>query len=146
MNKIKTQKLKIVPDARGRLGEILRNDNPFFKKFGQVYFTTAYPGVVKAWHKHMLQTDCICCISGDVKLVLYDNKDESFKTFIIGEHNPLLVQIPPEIWHGFKNIGTKDAIVINIPDKPYDYKNPDEYRLTPHLNSIIIYNWDERDE
>ena len=40
------KKLKVIPDERGRLMEIMRSDDTFFKKFGQVYMTTAYPGVV----------------------------------------------------------------------------------------------------
>jgi dTDP-4-dehydrorhamnose 3,5-epimerase len=35
--------------------EILRRDDPIFQKFGQVYMTTNYPGVVKAWHYHKKQ-------------------------------------------------------------------------------------------
>ena len=49
---VKVKKLKIIPDDRGRLMEILRADDGIFKKFGQVYMTTAFPGVVKAWHYH----------------------------------------------------------------------------------------------
>ena len=52
-----TKKLRVIPDQRGRLMEILRCDDPLFQKFGQVYMTTTYPGVVKAWHAHKIQTD-----------------------------------------------------------------------------------------
>ena len=59
---------RVLPDERGRLGEILRADDPWFEKFGQVYFTTTYPGVVKAWHYHELQTDHFYCLRGAIKL------------------------------------------------------------------------------
>ena len=66
------RRAKVIPDERGRLGEILRADDPWFEKFGQVYFTTTYPGIVKAWHYHRKQTDHFYVIRGTVKVGLYD--------------------------------------------------------------------------
>ncbi len=68
------KQLKYIPDERGRLMEILRNDDDVFVKFGQVYLTTTYPGVVKAWHYHKKQDDFITCVKGMLKLVLYDSR------------------------------------------------------------------------
>ena len=65
---VKIKKLRVNSDERGRLTEILRNDDDIFKKFGQVYFTTAYPGVVKAWHYHKLQEDNFTCLHGMAKI------------------------------------------------------------------------------
>ena len=62
------KKLKIIPDERGRLMEILRSDEPIFQKFGQVYMTTAFPGVTKAWHYHKLQDDHFTCVFGAMRL------------------------------------------------------------------------------
>ena len=67
---VKEKKLKIIPDERGRLMEILRSDDEIFQGFGQVYMTTAKPGVVKAWHWHKLQTDNFTCICGKMRLAL----------------------------------------------------------------------------
>ena len=38
---VKVKKLKVVPDDRGRLMEILRSDDDIFQKFGQVYITSS---------------------------------------------------------------------------------------------------------
>jgi len=54
---VRLKELKPIPDERGRVMEILRADDELFEKFGQVYMTTAYPGVVKAWHYHKLQIE-----------------------------------------------------------------------------------------
>lgn len=142
---VKVKSLKQIPDERGRLFEILRSDEPIFQKFGQVYVTTTYPGVVKAWHLHKKQTDYIVCIDGMIKLVLYDERDNSptngaLDEFFIGERNLVLVVIPPGVWHGWKAIGTKEAIVINVPTEPYNSENPDEYRLEP-TSPLIPYDW-----
>jgi dTDP-4-dehydrorhamnose 3,5-epimerase len=139
------KQLKQFADERGWLTEILRSDWEHFKKFGQVYVTAAYPQVVKAWHMHKKQTDNIACIKGMIKLVLYDDREKSktkgeINEFIIGEKNLILVQIPPEVWHGFKTITEEYALVINIPTELYNYKEPDEYRLPPDTRKIP-YDW-----
>ena len=71
------KKLKVIPDERGRLMEIMRSDDTFFKKFGQVYMTTAYPGVVKGWHYHKKQADNMAVVRGMMKIVLYDSRKKS---------------------------------------------------------------------
>jgi dTDP-4-dehydrorhamnose 3,5-epimerase len=146
---VKTKKLRVIPDERGRLMEILRCDDELFSRFGQVYMTTAYPGVVKGWHYHKLQTDNITVIKGMMKLVLYDAREDSptygeLNEFFIGEHNPLLVQIPKLVFHGFKCISQDTAIALNIPTEKYNYDQPDEYRVHPHENDIP-YDWKRKD-
>jgi dTDP-4-dehydrorhamnose 3,5-epimerase len=141
--------VKVNSDERGRLAEILRADSDMYKKFGQVYFTTAYPGVVKAWHYHKIQTDHFFCIKGMTKLVLYDSRENSpthkqMNEFFIGEHNPMLIAIPPMVYHGFKTISVDEAIMINIPTETYNYQAPDEYRLDAHSDKIP-YDWDRKD-
>ena len=129
--------------------ELFRSDDPFFEKFGQAYMTTAYPGVVKAWHYHLVQVDHFCVISGMMKVVLYDNREDSktrglVNEFFLGEYNQKLLRIPKGVFHGFKCISSKEAIVINIPSEVYKYDNPDEYRIDPHDNDIP-YDWSRKD-
>ncbi len=146
---VKIKKLKVIADERGRLAEILRVDDEIFEKFGQVYFTTAYPGVIKAWHYHKKQRDNFAAVSGMIKLVLYDAREDSatyrmINEFFIGIHNPTLISIPAVVYHGFKCISLSEAIVINTPTMPYDHDKPDEYRLVAHDPSIH-YDWARED-
>ena len=125
--------------------EILRNDEKIFERFGQVYMTTNYPGVVKAWHSHKKQTDNVCCLKGMIKIVLYDAREDSetkgkINEFFIGEYNPLLVSIPSGVYHGWKCISQEESIVISIPTESYNYEEPDEYRLPPDTKEIP-YDW-----
>lgn len=143
------KQLKAIPDERGRLMEMLRADDEFYKKFGQVYMTTAYPGVVKAWHYHKKQWDHFVCVRGMMKVVLYDSREDSptkgeVNEFFMGEHRQILVQIPPLVFHGFKCVSDHEAIIINCPTEMYDYKTPDEFRVDPHKNDIP-YNWNRKD-
>ena len=125
--------------------ELMRSDWDLFEKFGQVYLTTVYPGVVKAWHYHKKQTDNMICIKGMLKLVLYDSRKTSstykeVNEVFFGEQKPLLVKIPPLVYHGFKAIGGETAYDINVPTQPYNYKAPDEFRLPPDTKQIP-YDW-----
>ncbi|MCX5749151.1 MAG: dTDP-4-dehydrorhamnose 3,5-epimerase family protein [Candidatus Saganbacteria bacterium] len=146
---VETKKLKVIPDERGRLMEMLRSDEPIFQKFGQVYMTTAYPGVVKGWHYHKKQSDNMVVVSGTMKIVLFDSRSDSktkgeVNEFFLGDHNPCLLRIPPYVYHGFKCVSEKEAMVINIPTEMYDHKDPDEFRVDPHKNDIP-YKWDRKD-
>ena len=146
---IRTKPLRVIPDERGRLFEMLRRDEPLFVKFGQVYCTTVNPGVVKAWHYHKKQVDHFVCVSGMIKLVAYDGRSGSptrglVNEFFIGVHNPMLVQIAPQILHGFKGLSAPEAVVINVSTEPYNHRRPDEDRVDPYQNEIP-YDWNARD-
>jgi dTDP-4-dehydrorhamnose 3,5-epimerase len=137
--------LKVIPDERGWLMEILRNDDPIFTQFGQVYMTTAYPGVVKGWHYHKKQTDNFTCVHGMMKVALYDKREGSptygaLMEIFVGEKNPVLISVPPGVYHGFKGIGTETAFFVSVPTLPYNYAEPDEYRLPPDTDEIP-YDW-----
>lgn len=145
---VKTKQLKVIPDERGRLMEILRSDDPLFLRFGQVYMTTAYPGVVKGWHYHKKQVDHFAVVRGMIKLVLYDDRKKSptYRTvneFFLGEHHPTLVQVPAWVLHGFKCVSEREAIIINVPTEVYRYQDPDEFRVPPH--GKIPYDWSRKD-
>ncbi|MCX5860584.1 MAG: dTDP-4-dehydrorhamnose 3,5-epimerase family protein [Desulfomonile sp.] len=143
------QPLRVVPDERGRLMEIMRRDDPFFGGFGQVYLSTVYPEVVKAWHYHRVQIDRFTCIRGMVKAVLYDDREGSptrgcLNEIFVGEHKPCLVVIPSGVYHGWKCVGEHEAYVINVPSEPYNRSDPDEYRVDPHQGGIP-YDWSRKD-
>lgn len=146
---VKTKLLKVIPDERGRLMEMLRSDEEIFMRFGQVYMTTAFPGVVKGWHYHKVQYDNMIVVKGMMKIVLYDSRKDSptykeVNEFFLGDYNPQLLQIPPLVFHGFKCVSESEAMVINIPTEAYNYSHPDEYQVPPHDNDIP-YDWNRKD-
>jgi dTDP-4-dehydrorhamnose 3,5-epimerase len=143
------RRAKILPDERGRLGEIMRADDPWFEKFGQVYFTTTYPGVVKAWHYHKKQTDHFYVIKGTVKIALYDQQEDSptygtVNELYLGEHCPGLLRIPPGVLHGWMCVSQTEAYIVNVVSEMYNYADPDEFRTHPH-NNDIPYDWTRKD-
>ena len=146
---IAVRRAKVLCDERGRLGEIMRADDPWFERFGQVYFTTTYPGVVKAWHFHKKQTDHFYVLQGTVKIALYDDRKGSETCGIVnelylGEHCPGLLRIPPGVQHGWMAVGDCQAYIVNVVSEMYDYSSPDEFRTHPHDDSIP-YDWTRKD-
>lgn len=140
---VKVKRLKIIPDERGRLMEILRVSQTMIQPH-QVYLTTAYENIVKDkshFHMHRKQTDFFCCIKGKMKLVLVDTRNNSstkgeINEFEIGEENPCLVTIPNEVLHAFKSL-KGEAFIINCIDNEYNKEYPDEYRIENKY-----YDWD----
>ncbi len=138
------QPLRRIPDERGTIMHMLKNSDPWFDTFGEIYFSTIYPGVVKGWHIHHRMTLNYCVIVGSIKLVLYDDRSESptrgeVNEIYIGTENYNLVKIPPLIWNGFKGIGSNTAILANCSSEPHDPTEID--RLDPFDNQIP-YSWD----
>ena len=145
------QDLRFFSDKRGFLIEILRNDNPFFQNFGQIYMTACHKGVAKAWHYHKYQTDIFFCAWGKALVILYDQRKESKTLGEIQEivlESPsqgkpvIIIKIPPLVVHGFTSLSEPEARIINIPNKLYNYQDPDEMRINWD-SPEVPYQWDE---
>jgi dTDP-4-dehydrorhamnose 3,5-epimerase len=136
--------LKQIPDDRGTVMHMLRATDPHFAGFGEVYFSTIYPGVVKGWHLHRRMIINYAVPHGRIKLVLFDDREGSrtrgtLEELYVGDGNYVLVQVPPLVWNGFKGIGIDVAIVANCASIVHD---PDEIvRLDPMNNDVIQYDW-----
>lgn len=135
--------LRKIPDERGCIYHMLRCDDPIFDKFGEIYFSEVYPGVIKGWHMHKEMTLNYAVIKGMIKLVLYDVRENSstkgnFVEIFLGEKNYCLVKIPPGIWNGYKGGGAEPAIVANCATQPHDPK--EMIRLDP-FSEKIGYDW-----
>jgi dTDP-4-dehydrorhamnose 3,5-epimerase len=140
---VKIRQLTKIPDERGCILHMLRCDDKDFERFGEIYFSTVYPGVVKAWHLHKTITLNYAVIKGMIKLVVYDGRKGSptegnLQELFIGDSNYQLVTIPPGVWNGFKCIGSEYSIVANCATSPHD---PNEItRLDPDADTIP-YDW-----
>jgi dTDP-4-dehydrorhamnose 3,5-epimerase len=136
--------LRRIPDERGMVMHMLRADAPHFERFGEIYFSTVYPGVVKGWHLHRRMTLNYAVVTGMIKLVLYDEREDSptrseTMELFVGEQNYVLVTVPPFVWNGFKGVGTTPAIVANCATIPHD---PAEIERLDPLSPRIPYRWD----
>ena len=138
--------LRRIPDERGMVMHMLRADAPHFERFGEIYFSTVYPQIVKGWHLHRRMTLNYAVVSGTIKLVLYDDREDSptrseVMELLVGDQNYVLVTVPPLVWNGFKGVGTAAAIVANCATVPHDAAEIE--RLDP-WSPRIPYAWDVR--
>ena len=135
--------LRRIPDERGYIMHMLRADDPDFEKFGEIYFSTVYPGVVKAWHLHQEMILNYAVPFGMIKLVLYDERENSptrgeVQEIFMGEQNYQLVKIPPHVWNGFKGVGPETAILANCASIPHD---PNEMIRREADDPSVPYDW-----
>lgn len=137
------EKLKKIEDSRGKVMHMLRCDSPLFNTFGEIYFSTVNGGIVKAWKKHLKMTQYFAVPVGKIKLVIYDDRDNSstkgqIYELELGEENYCLVKIPPMLWYGFKGISSIPALIANCADIPHD---PNEIKTADPSDLTFPYVW-----
>ncbi|HMC39841.1 MAG TPA: dTDP-4-dehydrorhamnose 3,5-epimerase family protein [Acidimicrobiales bacterium] len=138
--------LRRIPDERGAVYHMLRDDSPMFERFGEIYFSAVYPGVVKGWHRHREMTLNYAVPVGMVKLVCYDDRPGSpthgnIVELHIGELDYVLVTVPPLVWNGFKGEGVTTALVANCSTV---HHSPDEIERMDPASGDIPYDWSLR--
>jgi dTDP-4-dehydrorhamnose 3,5-epimerase len=132
-----------IPDERGSVFHMLRDDSDVFERFGEIYFSSVYPGAIKGWHRHQEMTLNYAVPIGMVKLVCYDDRPGSptlghLVELHVGELNYVLVTIPPMVWNGFKGEGTERALVANCSTV---HHSPEEIDRLDPFTDRIPYDW-----
>ena len=144
INGVVIKPLRQILDERGKIMHFLRKDDPEFQDFGEIYFSVVYPGVIKGWHLHHKMVLNYAVPVGQIKLVLFDAREDSSTRgelieIFTGPDNYSLIQIPPGVWNGFKGIGTGPSVVANCSTIPHD---PTEIERMDPFDSSIPYKWD----
>jgi len=114
-----------------------------------VHVTTTLPGRVRAWGLHQESTDRLFVVRGLVSIVVFDGRIDSptFGTvneFRVSEQIPGLLVIPPNLYHGWHNLGADEASIINMPSQLYNHERPDALDLpydSPRASEIVPFRW-----
>ena len=135
---------KKIIDQRGKIMHMMKSTDEYFKGFGEIYYSGANPGIIKAWHIHSQMFVNNCVIQGTAKLVCYDLREnsETFKNLMeiyIGIENYCTVQIPPGIANGYTPVGNEPCLLANCASMPHD---PDEISYIDPFSNDIPYSWD----
>jgi dTDP-4-dehydrorhamnose 3,5-epimerase len=140
--------LRLYPDDRGYFLEVHRMGLGLAAAFpaasAQVSAAFNYAGTVKAFHYHVRQTDYWAPALGMVQVALVDLRLNSAtfgkrNTIYAGTLAPWQILIPPGVAHGYKVIGSGEAMLIYLTDRFYDPE--DEGRL-PYNDPSINYDWE----
>lgn len=136
-------------DERGFLSELLREDWKDIlgeDKIAQFNLSYSYPGIVRAWHRHLRgQVDYFICVKGAIKVCAYDDREDS-KTLgeldevVLSDERLRVVRVPGILWHGYKALGNSPIRLLYGVTKPYDYQNPDEERRPWNDPQVIPRN------
>ena len=140
---VKAVPLQQIPDERGTVMHMLKRTDPHFIRFGEIYFTTVHPGVVKGWHKHQRMTLNYACVYGRIRLVLFDDREESATRgevveLLLGPDDYQLVQIPTDVWNSFKGLGEETSIVANCATEPH---TKEFTTSSDPFDTLIPYDW-----
>lgn len=140
---VKIYQKKVITDDRGKILHMMRNDDSYFSKFGEIYFSYVFPKKIKAWHIHKKMTLNYVSVYGKIKLVLYDDRETSstkgmIQEIFLSNENHLLVTIPPLIWNGFTSADNNEAILANCSDIPHDKS---EILRLNYNDKKFPYNW-----
>jgi dTDP-4-dehydrorhamnose 3,5-epimerase len=144
---VKTFEVKNIVTANGYTTELFRPDwGVASMPVQHVIHVSLHGGIVSAWHQHRIQTDHIFVVSGALRVVLFDGRDESptrgeLNVLNVSSVRPTLLVVPPGIWHGVKNLSASMTNFVNYFDRPYNYEDPDEWRL-PRDTPEIPYSFD----
>jgi len=126
----------------GFMMELFRADWPSINvTVRQINWVQLNPGGVTDWHCHSGQTDHLIGVGGNIKLALFDGRDQSrskgaTEVLRIGALRPVMVIVPPGVWHGLRNESGIVAGYINIVDELFVYEDPDTWRLSPRSADI----------
>jgi dTDP-4-dehydrorhamnose 3,5-epimerase len=135
--------LKQVRDERGKVMHMLRATDGHFAGFGEIYFSTVEHGSIKAWKRHRRMTLNLACPVGQVRLVIFDDRERSstfgvIEEVVLGPENYLLATIPPMLWTGFMGLTSESSLVANCASIPHDPAEAD--RCDPRSPNIP-YEW-----
>ncbi len=135
--------LKRIGDERGMVLHMLRRDWDVFEDFGEVYFSTVNPGVVKGWKRHKRMIQNFAVPMGNVKFVLFDDREDSptmgeVQEATLGEDNYVLLTLPAMIWYGFAGAEEAPALIANCASIPHD---PEESEAKDLSDPAIPYDW-----
>ena len=144
---IEIKPLKKIGDERGFFTEIMRRGwkNIFPEEIVQANFSVSYPGIVRAWHRHLRgQVDCFVVLKGALKICAYDDETKELAEIISTRENLQVVRIPGHYRHGFKVVGDERAYLVYFVNRQYDYGNPDEERSPWNDKTIIPKSINDR--
>jgi dTDP-4-dehydrorhamnose 3,5-epimerase len=107
------------------------------------YAFTIRPGAAKGWGVHREHDDRYAFMSGELELVLYDEREAASTSGLVArlylsERRRRLLTIPAGVWHAERNIGSVDVLVVNFPTIQYDHARPDKYRLPLDTDELPV--------
>lgn len=145
---VRIEPFAVYPDDRGYFLEVRRMGRGLAAGFApeatQISAALNYPGSIKAFHYHLHQTDLWTPVKGTLQVALADLRRNSptfgkRNTLYVGPLRPWHLLIPPGVAHGYKVIGSEEAMLVYLTSRIYD--PTDEGRIR-YDDAGIAYDWE----
>lgn len=143
---VRVEPMALHPDDRGHFLEVMRTGQGLAAGFAtaQVSAALGYPGVIKAFHYHLEQSDCWTPVAGMMQVALVDLRRGSptfgaRNTLYVGALRPWQILIPPGVGHGYKVLGVDPAALVYVTDRFY---NPADEGRIAYDDPRIHYDWE----
>lgn len=113
--------LKIIGHEKGDIMHIIKSSDAGFKKFNEAYISKINYDQIKGWKKHFKMTCNFIVPIGSIKIVVYDDRENSktkntFNEFNLSCKNYCRLTVPNGLWYGFMGISINQSMLINISD------------------------------
>ena len=141
MDGILLTRLKIIPTSAGSVFHAMKQGDLGECGFGEAYFSSVEPGLVKGWKRHRQMTLNLVVPIGEIRFVLFDDRQDSprkgeFMEERLSQLNYVRLTVPPGLWVGFQGCAKSMNMLLNIADMPHDPNELDRCDL-----SDIPFDW-----
>jgi len=131
--------LDIIDTPGGNVMHVMKETGVGYLSFGEAYFSQVNKGAIKAWKRHRKMTLNLVVPVGEIKFVLFDDRDISntiFQEVMISKNNYCRLTIPPMVWVGFQGFANDGSMLLNIANIEHDPDEVDRKEIEK-----INYDW-----
>ncbi len=119
------EKKQILDFSEGSIMHILNSTDEVFDDFGEAYFSSIKPGIIKGWKKHKKMILNLVVLVGEIRFVIHDNRSKSvtngkFMDFNLSRNNYQRLTLMPGLWFAFECISSEESILLNIANIKHD--------------------------
>lgn len=125
---------KRISNPKGDILHAMKRSGAGYSGFGEAYFSTVHPGVIKGWKRHRQATLNLVVPVGAVRFVIYDDRQGSssagqFLDVTLGEKNHARLTVPPGLWVAFKGMNEGINLLLNISSEEHEPSEADNIDL-----------------
>ena len=136
---VKLTPLRIIKGELGNVMHGLRSDDDSYQGFGEVYFSTVNPGIIKSWRRHFDVTLNLIVPQGEIRFVFCDDRqggDPVFWEVNLSLENYQRLTVAPGIWLAFQGVSSGTNMLMDVIDLPHDAQESEAKALEE-----IPYHW-----
>lgn len=133
--------LKRIGHPKGDLFHVMKKSSIGYNGFGEAYISTILKDEIKGWKKHHVMTLNLVVPQGAVKVVIFDERDDSatkgeYQEIVLSVENYSRLTIPPNLWVAFQGASVGVNMLLNIANIEHDPDESSDFDLNE-----LPYSW-----